>query len=989
MRTAMRPIRARSSGVTGPRALPPSLAAARRAPGALPPGAARGVRLLIAAAAAALLVFALTRRSDDATAAAAAHAAASDEPTVAAYEPWLQHGHAHAHAHAHDHDAHAGGEDAPWQPSGIETLQCPSFSGPGWRRGAFPTRATVVAVETLVVTPEAALPRTLGSLRGGSSGSSGGSTRMPLSPLPLSAVRLTPGASPFADAEAVNLAYLNSLDPDRLVFSFRALARIPQAPGATPYGGWEDPGSELRGHFVGHFLSAAASAYAATGDATIKKRLEDVVAALIACQGSDGFLSAFPTELLERYESQTPVWAPYYTLHKLLQGLYDAHLHAGSAPALRAASRLARYIGGRAAAVVDAKGIEFWRECLHAEYGGIPEALRLIGDATADRSLEAAAQLWDKPCFHGPLAAGGDSLTGLHANTHLPLGPAAAARYAATGEPAFKAAAAALFALVNDTRSFATGGSSHGELWHAPRELGPLVGASHQGGTHSAEQCATHNALKLASWLLRIAPSVSYADFIERATLNGILGAQRGRVPGSYLYMYPMGTGVSKAGRSQWRESGWSSATEHFWCCLGTMVESFARLGESIYFEQYAAKRLYVMHFVPSTARWEAAGGATVTQRGDSASWTAPGGNASLLVELRVDPATPSGSNDATSAGVATPRASLVVRVPAWASGVGLSATLNGVPLLRDTPVGPTPGEFLVVRRAWRAGDTLALRLPLGSGLRAERIADEREPFRLLHALLYGPLVLAALTEGPRALAAAGPSLAQLAAASAPVPEEARASFTSLRGCAGTDGAAAGSQSPGAGLLLAHGEGGAFDLRMVPNPGEMPGPASRRAGGTDAHAAATWRVVALRSGVVALEASHRPGAFVCADADGSAALRVSEEDSGDVLAPRVPPCAEWTPHPLPSPSGATAYESVLRRGAFLRAAPGGAIAVTPGDAGASDAAACFAHESPLATLPPVAFWARAATGGRRFLLLPLSDIVDEHYSAYVELRAAE
>jgi hypothetical protein len=991
MRSAMRPIRARTSGVTGPRALPPSLAAARRAgAGALPPGAARGVRALVLAAAAALFVFAFTRRSDQND---SAISAATDEPAGATYEPWLHHGHSHAHAHAHDDvrhgHLHADEAEEEWHPSSVETLQCPSFSGPGWRRGAFPTRATVVATEALVVTPEASLPPTLGRLRGGAT------ARVPLAALPLAAVRLTPGASPFADAEAVNLAYINSLDVDRLVFSFRALARVPTA-GAQPYGGWEDPGSELRGHFVGHYMSAAAAAFAATGDATVKKQLDDVVAALVACQSADGYLSAFPTELLERYESQTPVWAPYYTLHKILQGLFDAHVHAGSGAALAAALRLARYIGARAAAGVASKGIAFWRECLHAEYGGIPEALRLIGDAAGDRSLEAAARLWDKPCFHGPLAAGGDSLTGLHANTHLPLGPAAAARYAATGEPAFRAAAAALFSLVNTTRSFATGGSSHGELWHAPRELGPLVGPPHEGGTHSAESCATHNALKLAAWLLRVTPDVRYADFIERATLNGILGTLRGREPGRFLYMYPMGTGVSKAGRSQWRESGWSSPTEHFWCCVGTMVESFARLGESIYFEQPAARRLYVMHFVASTARWGAAR-ATLTQRGDTPSWTTPGVNATLLVEFRVDPfpaAQPEGAAGASgvdgaaavaasaSASSATPRASLIVRIPAWASGAGLSATLNGVPLPRDTASGPTPGEFLVVRRAWRAGDTLALRLPLGAGLRAERIADEREPFRRLHALLYGPLVLAALTEGPRALAAAGPTASQLAAASAPVPADARAAMTSLRGCAGNG-------SPGAGLLLAHGHNGGFDTRLVSTPSEMPGPASRRAGGTDEHAAATWRVLALRSGVVALEASHRPGAFLCADG-ATAVLRVAEEDSGDVLAPRVPACAEWTPHALPAPQGATAYESVAARGAFLRAALGGALAVTAGGGGESDADACFAHERPMATLPAVAFWARAATPpGRRFLLLPLSDIIDEQYSAYVELQAAE
>lgn len=61
-------------------------------------------------------------------------------------------------------------------------------------------------------------------------------------------VRLDP-ASLHGRAQQTNLEYLLILDVDSLVWSFRKTAGLSN-PG-KPYGGWEDPTVELRGHFVG------------------------------------------------------------------------------------------------------------------------------------------------------------------------------------------------------------------------------------------------------------------------------------------------------------------------------------------------------------------------------------------------------------------------------------------------------------------------------------------------------------------------------------------------------------------------------------------------------------------------------------------------------------------------------------------------------------------------------------------------------------------
>jgi uncharacterized protein len=117
-------------------------------------------------------------------------------------------------------------------------------------------------------------------------------------PFPLTSVRLAPGL--FQEESDINTRYLDSLTADRLLHSFRLTAGISSA--ATPYGGWEEPACELRGHFTGgHFLSAVALASATSQNGDLKRRGDEIVSALAQCQKQigSGYLSAFPPELFE------------------------------------------------------------------------------------------------------------------------------------------------------------------------------------------------------------------------------------------------------------------------------------------------------------------------------------------------------------------------------------------------------------------------------------------------------------------------------------------------------------------------------------------------------------------------------------------------------------------------------------------------------------------------------------------------------------------
>ena len=235
--------------------------------------------------------------------------------------------------------------------SRLVNLSC-AKAGPHWRKELPKTTST--AVELLPVTDDQGLapnPRYL-------------------QPFELRQVTLTAGTH-VARAAATNLRYLLSLPVDGLLWAWRKNAGLSQPAGARPLRGWEAPGSELRGHILGHWLSASAFSVASVRDDPTRRELQGrigyVLGVLRQCQAPSGWLAAFPESFLDRVEALTPVWAPYYTLHKLLQGLLDQSEVARSAAALPMARRLAQYIGERVARLVERRGMSYHWETLNKE----------------------------------------------------------------------------------------------------------------------------------------------------------------------------------------------------------------------------------------------------------------------------------------------------------------------------------------------------------------------------------------------------------------------------------------------------------------------------------------------------------------------------------------------------------------------------------------------------------------------------------------------
>ncbi|HEU5101260.1 MAG TPA: beta-L-arabinofuranosidase domain-containing protein, partial [Roseiflexaceae bacterium] len=402
----------------------------------------------------------------------------------------------------------------------------------------------------------------------------------------LQQIRLLDG--PFKDAMLRDQQFLLQIEPDRLLHNFRVTAGLPST--ARPLGGWEAPDSELRGHFLGHYLSACALMYASTSEARFKQRVDQIVAGLAECQNAlptqgyhPGFLSAYPEEFFDRVDRRFPVWAPYYTLHKILAGLVDAYQHCGIAAALHVLENLAGWLQFRVGRLTH----EQMQIALDNEPGGINESLLDLYAITGKLEHLALAQAFNHELVLEPLARGEDRLDRMHANTQIPKAIAAAREYELTGDETMRTVAEFFWQRVALHRSYAIGGNSDDELFF------PIDRFDQHLSSVTAETCNTHNMLKLTRHVFAWQPSAQLMDFYERALFNHILGSQDPET-GYMIYFASLKPGHFKV---------YNTPDDSFWCCTGTGLENHAKYGDTIYF--YDADSLFVNLFIASELTWQ------------------------------------------------------------------------------------------------------------------------------------------------------------------------------------------------------------------------------------------------------------------------------------------------------------------------------------------------------------------------------------------------
>jgi len=510
-------------------------------------------------------------------------------------------------------------------------------------------------------------------------------------------VRLLDG--PFKHAMELDRRYLLSLDVDRLLHNFRVNAGLPSS--AQPLGGWEEPKGELRGHFVGHYLTACALMYASTGDERVKDKGNAAVSGLAECQAKigSGYLSAYPEEFFDRVESLRRVWAPYYTLHKIYAGLLDMYIYCDNQQAFDVCKKFADWVIARNAKLSD----EQMQKMLGTEHGGMNEVLANLYGLTGEKKYLTIAQRFNHMAVLGPASNREDRLTGLHANTQIPKFVGTARQYELTGQDWLKTASVFFWETVVKERSYVIGGHSDGEGFSPKEKL------SEAFGPNTTETCNTYNMLKLTRHLFCWDPKAEYADYYERALYNHILCSQNPET-GMMCYYVPLRSGSRKE---------YNTPFDSFWCCTGTGVENHAKYGDSIYFHN--DNTLWVNLFIASELNWRAKG-----------------------LKVRQETKYP---DEATSRLVLTPEQpvelAVKIRRPWWAFS-GFEIRVNGDKVTDSS----TPGNFVTLSRTWKSGDAVEIAMPYH--LHGEGFRDN--PKR--QAFLHGPLVLCAEVHSEKPLPA-------------------------------------------------------------------------------------------------------------------------------------------------------------------------------------------------------------------------------------------
>lgn len=513
-------------------------------------------------------------------------------------------------------------------------------------------------------------------------------------------VRILPG-NEFYEAEERMHQYLLNVEDDRMLYHFRKASGLDTL-GADSLDGWDAEECKLRGHTTGHYLSALALCYHAVGDVKICGKAVYMVQELGKCQEAfsqiegvrEGFLGSYLEEqfdLLERYTPYPKIWAPYYTLHKLLAGLLDCFQYIESRDALTIAERIGMWTYRRLSRLPKQQLEKMWGMYIAGEFGGMNAVMAQLSGLTDRKEFVQCARFFDNAKLFEPLSRGQDMLEGMHANQHIPQILGAVELYKITGERRYLDIAEVFWTTVTENRSYACGGVGEGEMFHGFREIGGLLTANTQ------ETCASYNMLKLTKELYQFHPDTAYMDYYERVLYNHILATPAKDESGESTYFFPLGPGMR---RTFLKESS---------CCHGTGMESHFKYREGIYYRK--KDEIYINLYIPSELRFNDREGVIRIERISQS-------RQSYRIRIK---------------GMDIRR--VYLRKPGWAKTFELWEADRRMELVPDqNGYLAISGDFLTGRE---------LEVQWGQCLQLMRTPDEPK----LAALQYGPYILAVLSE--------------------------------------------------------------------------------------------------------------------------------------------------------------------------------------------------------------------------------------------------
>lgn len=521
---------------------------------------------------------------------------------------------------------------------------------------------------------------------------------------------LLPGL--FKERADVNRAYLMELKTENLLQNFYLEACIRTDRDISEmHLGWESPTCQLRGHFLGHLLSAASMLIAQNNDRELKAKLDVIIDELARCQKLNGgrWIGSVPEKYFERLEKNEYIWSPQYTLHKTLLGLYHSAMYAKNEKALDILSNAADWYLDWTA--------DMQNKNPHAVYsgeeGGMLEVWAGLYQLTGDEKYLTLAERYSHPSIFKKLSDGGDPLSNCHANASIPWAQGASKMYEVTGDEKWLSLVKSFWkCAVTDREAFCTGGQNSGEFWIPPHKLGMFIGERTQ------EFCTVYNMVRLADYLFRFTGDTTYLDYIEKNLYNGFL-AQQNKFTGMPAYFLPMKSGSVKK---------WGSKTHDFWCCHGTTVQAHTIYPQLCFYEDCEKKRLVIAQYINS--EYKRSENITVTQSvdmkyyNDGASFDEHDDSrmSRWYIKLNVKADKPE-------------RFTLSLRIPEWTQGNPV-IFINGEEIKNVT----SENGYFDIDRTWE-NDTVNIYFP--AALTTSSLPDMPQ----LTAFAEGPVVLAGLCE--------------------------------------------------------------------------------------------------------------------------------------------------------------------------------------------------------------------------------------------------
>ncbi len=323
------------------------------------------------------------------------------------------------------------------------------------------------------------------------------------------------------------------------------------------------------GEHVGKFLHAATLAWANSGDAKLREKIDRVASELIKTQEADGYLGTYVKD--KRFGlysgADWDVWVHKYNLI----GLLTYHEYTGNEAALASSRKMGDLLlntFGPGKKSILAAGTHMGMAAT-----SVLEPIVLLYRATGEEKyLDFAkyiVQSWDEP--NGPkiiktLTEKGKVNQTANGKAYEMLsnlvGLCELAR--ATGDVKYLDAPKKAWLDIVENQRYITGTASSHEHFHADHEL-PSNNAANMG-----ETCVTTTWIQLNWQLLRLTGEAKYGDEIERAYYNHLAGAQ---LPdGSQWCYYTPLEGTKPYG----------NATN---CCLSSGPRAMALLPQMVFFK--------------------------------------------------------------------------------------------------------------------------------------------------------------------------------------------------------------------------------------------------------------------------------------------------------------------------------------------------------------------------------------------------------------------